>query len=271
MIPAILGLGSLLTKVAAAAVVPRIVRALSALGGPPEPIRANPSQDAKEPVSAIAPEPGKSLYGRNPLVRHTRLYDAANKRWISRDPLGEGVDYNLYRYCGNSPIGHKDPSGLMEIEEYIIWLASAGTWESSGVFTTVGAGGGLAAAGPGAVVLGGGGAIEWFYIQMLEAEGAEAKAAGDLITTECKKIAKNAKNKRSPKQAQRAQKKGQAPKDVGRIDGPERDVRNSQWHAHHSSGGRGALNLDGSAHDGVIPNFSNAALEWLSQHGWTIP
>ena len=44
-----------------------------------------------------------------------RLYDAANKRWISRDPLGEGVDYNLYRYCGNSPINVVDPDGLEPI------------------------------------------------------------------------------------------------------------------------------------------------------------
>lgn len=28
-----------------------------------------------------------------------RLYDAEQRRFISRDPLGEGVDYNLYRYC----------------------------------------------------------------------------------------------------------------------------------------------------------------------------
>jgi len=41
-----------------------------------------------------------------------RAYDAANRRWISRDPLGEGVDYNLYRYCGNNPISNSDPSGL---------------------------------------------------------------------------------------------------------------------------------------------------------------
>ena len=108
-----LGLGSLLTKVAAAAVVPRIVKALSALGGPPEPIRAHPSQDSQEPVSAFAPELEKSLYGRKPVLRHTRAYDAANKRWISRDPLGEGVDTNLYRYCGNSPINLTDPSGLL--------------------------------------------------------------------------------------------------------------------------------------------------------------
>jgi len=41
-----------------------------------------------------------------------RVYDAANKRWISRDPLGEGVDYNLYRYCGNNPVSNIDPMGL---------------------------------------------------------------------------------------------------------------------------------------------------------------
>jgi len=44
-----------------------------------------------------------------------RIYDSANKRWISRDPLGEGVDYNLYRYCGNSPITWVDPDGLQPV------------------------------------------------------------------------------------------------------------------------------------------------------------
>ena len=41
-----------------------------------------------------------------------RVYDSINKRWISRDPLGEGVDYNLYRYCVNNPISNVDPAGL---------------------------------------------------------------------------------------------------------------------------------------------------------------
>jgi RHS repeat-associated protein len=41
-----------------------------------------------------------------------RTYDSKMGRWISRDPLGEGVDYNLYRYCGNDPIGCVDPAGL---------------------------------------------------------------------------------------------------------------------------------------------------------------
>jgi RHS repeat-associated protein len=41
-----------------------------------------------------------------------RTYDSKMGRWISRDPLGEGVDYNLYRYCGNNPISYVDPVGL---------------------------------------------------------------------------------------------------------------------------------------------------------------
>jgi RHS repeat-associated protein len=45
------------------------------------------------------------------LATH-RTYDSAQGRWISRDPLGEGVDYNLYRYCGNNPMAVSDPSGL---------------------------------------------------------------------------------------------------------------------------------------------------------------
>jgi RHS repeat-associated protein len=41
-----------------------------------------------------------------------RLYDAANKRWISRDPLGEGTDRTLYSYGWNNPISNIDPEGL---------------------------------------------------------------------------------------------------------------------------------------------------------------
>jgi RHS repeat-associated protein len=44
-----------------------------------------------------------------------RTYDSAQGRWISRDPLGEGVDYNLYRYCGNNPMGFSDPDGLQPL------------------------------------------------------------------------------------------------------------------------------------------------------------
>ena len=46
------------------------------------------------------------------LATH-RAYDPVSHRWLSRDPLGEGVDLNLYRYVGNSPVSHIDPNGLL--------------------------------------------------------------------------------------------------------------------------------------------------------------
>lgn len=41
-----------------------------------------------------------------------RLYDPEQRRFISRDPLGEAVDYNLYRYANNNPVNFVDPMGL---------------------------------------------------------------------------------------------------------------------------------------------------------------
>jgi RHS repeat-associated protein len=150
VIPVVLGLGSLFAKVAAAAAIPRVIKALSAMGGATEAFRANPSQPAPETVSAPVQQSEKVLYKKYPLTDHSyrystygertkvggdldsdwgwaglfhhepsglhlatyRVYDSKMGRWISRDPLGEGVDYNLYRYCGNSPVNFKDPDGL---------------------------------------------------------------------------------------------------------------------------------------------------------------
>lgn len=41
-----------------------------------------------------------------------RFYDPNLQRWPNRDPLGESVDSNLYRFVLNSPIGYVDPVGL---------------------------------------------------------------------------------------------------------------------------------------------------------------
>src|SRR3974377_117430 len=43
-----------------------------------------------------------------------RWYDPTVGRWLSQDPLGLGPDANPYRYVGNNPLMHTDPSGLKE-------------------------------------------------------------------------------------------------------------------------------------------------------------
>jgi len=114
-------------------VIPRVVRAISHSLSATKAIEPCPPS-AVEGISSVSKPPPlppgsgvfvspKSLrkWGYAGLWHHGpsgldlatyRAYDAANKRWISRDPLGEGVDYNLYRYCGNSPINWSDMLGL---------------------------------------------------------------------------------------------------------------------------------------------------------------
>jgi RHS repeat-associated protein len=48
----------------------------------------------------------------NLQLAYFRVYDAATGRWLSRDPLGEVINDNLYTYVGNDPTSVTDPSGL---------------------------------------------------------------------------------------------------------------------------------------------------------------
>ncbi len=42
-----------------------------------------------------------------------RAYDPRTARWLQRDPIDAASgDPNLYRYCGNEPLGYQDPEGL---------------------------------------------------------------------------------------------------------------------------------------------------------------
>lgn len=47
-----------------------------------------------------------------------RWYDPNTARWLSRDPIGYDGGDNLYRYCGNAPTNHSDPSGYYEDDNY---------------------------------------------------------------------------------------------------------------------------------------------------------
>jgi len=48
-------------------------------------------------------------------INDERIYDPATGRWLSKDPIEfDGGDTNLYRYCGNLPTNHVDPSGLTQ-------------------------------------------------------------------------------------------------------------------------------------------------------------
>ncbi|UBF30100.1 DUF2778 domain-containing protein (plasmid) [Kovacikia minuta CCNUW1] len=58
---------------------------------------------------------GRELDGETGLYYYrARYYDAGVGRFIGQDPLGFGAkDNNLYRYVGNCPSNHTDPSGLL--------------------------------------------------------------------------------------------------------------------------------------------------------------
>ena len=66
-------------------------------------------------------------------------------------------------------------------------------------------------------------------------------------------------------------KKGQAPRDVKRIDDANSSVKNSKVHAHFKNGT--SLNMDGTIHDakGGVPQVNRATREWLEKYDWKVP
>jgi RHS repeat-associated protein len=58
-----------------------------------------------------------------------RIYDPVTGRWFSEDPIGTQLgDANLYRYVGNNPENHLDPSGL-KVE---LWCGPVASGVASG-------------------------------------------------------------------------------------------------------------------------------------------
>ena len=74
----------------------------------------------------------------------------------------------------------------------------------------------------------------------------------------------------SVNQMNRQIKKGQAPKEIKRIDPPKTSVPNSKIHAHFKDGT--SLNIDGTIHDAShgIPKLTKQASDWLIKNGWKL-
>jgi RHS repeat-associated protein len=93
-----------------------------------------------------------------------------------------------------------------------------------------------------------------------------ATAAGGAKNVGAVALAMSAKKASSPNQMNQEVKRGQAPKDVKRVDGPHTDDGGQgQNHVHLTDGS--AQNQDGTAHHGT-PSPSNAVKDWLKSHGW---
>ena len=55
------------------------------------------------------------IQDRLPLSAGARFYASAIGRWLSRDPIEENSDVNLYRYCLNRPNLMRDPTGFQTV------------------------------------------------------------------------------------------------------------------------------------------------------------
>jgi RHS repeat-associated protein len=70
-----------------------------------------------------------------------RSYDARRRRWLNRDPMGDGAGLNLYTYAANNPFTLLDPSGLWSWDSAWGFGASVGEGIVAGAVTAfVGAG-----------------------------------------------------------------------------------------------------------------------------------
>jgi RHS repeat-associated protein len=47
-----------------------------------------------------------------------RWYDPVTGRWLSNDPIGISGGLNQYVFCGDEPVGCRDPEGLMQVHFY---------------------------------------------------------------------------------------------------------------------------------------------------------
>ena len=173
----------------------------------------------------------------------------------------------MYHYGGNNPIKYTDPTGEFVIPFAIPALPAIGTAIAKGVAVA------------GAIIVGlalGDAASE--IIKSESQEKSENQKAGNVkqqLESNAQATSPNPmppdddENKKKPSSQNQLQKqveRGQAPRDVDRVDKPHQ--KGQQPHVHFKD--KTSLNQDGTVHDAHngIPSPSNEVKNWLRNNGW---
>ena len=178
-----------------------------------------------------------------------RYYDPHIGRFTQQDPIGLMGGMNLYRFEGTVQ-NQIDPLGLFPLVLAAPWLLEGLAYVGTAMA------GILVAAG------------------IMDATEEEDKA--EVQETEASKCEKERKKRckkwgmGTPVQAQLKVRRQQAPRGIYRIDRPDGNALNAQWHAHDLS--EAALNIDGTIHDKHrgVPKFGKDERDFLFCYGWNI-
>lgn len=192
----------------------------------------------------------------------------------------------MYHYAGNNPIKYTDPDGNFPAVPTLLrvgaWAIRIGTVVED--FLTGGAGVvddapsfALAEAMVTLAVIIELGEMAESYVKEQEAskqqspdsvssKTASAASPSPLPPDPDDKNNNKSKKPTSQNQMQKQVEKGQAPKEVDRVD--KGHIDGQQPHVHFKDGT--SLNQDGTIHDAHngVPNPSNATKDWLRSNGW---